>query len=155
MRILQAILMSILVLFSSGGAQMAYHICEEDGMHLIFDNCNESAAQELSKGINSDCCKSTQVEYAITENCKCDEPQEANLDDCCTEGYFFALSPYPSVFTKFTLANPLVQIIPSIESTLTNQILIESNNNCKIIHEKPPSRLSNLYLNDLKCVWLI
>ena len=71
--------MSILVLFSSGGAQMAYHICEEDGMHLIFDNCNESAAQELSKGINSDCCKSTQVEYAITENCKCDEPQEAKL----------------------------------------------------------------------------
>ena len=35
---------------------MAYHICEQDGQHWIFENCNELSLLNLSDDAKDDCC---------------------------------------------------------------------------------------------------
>lgn len=155
MRIFQAILMSILVIFSSGGAQMAYHICEQDGQHWIFENCNESSLVNLSNDAKDDCCSKMEKSVSMKNPLKCTDNQNVGEEDCCEDGYFFSLLPYPSVFTKFTIAKPKFQVIPSISNSLFNYASLESNYTYQIVSKKPPSRLSDLYLYDIKCVWLI
>lgn len=155
MRIFQAILLSILVIFSSGGAQMAYHICEQDGQHWIFENCNEASLINSSENVKDDCCSKMDKSSTINNPLHCKDNQNVAKEDCCRDGYFFSLSPYPSVFTKFTLAIPQFQIIPSISNCPLKCVSPESNHTRQIIRKKPPSRLSELYLYDLKCVWLI
>jgi len=155
MRIFQAILLSILVIFSSGGAQMAYHICEQDGQHWIFENCNEASLINSSDNVKDDCCSKMDKSGTINNPLHCKDNQNVAEEDCCRDGYFFSLSPYPSVFTKFTLAIPQFQIIPSISNFPLKCVSLESNHTLQIIRKKPPSRLSDLYLYDIKCVWLI
>ncbi len=155
MRIFQSILMSILVIFSSGGAQMAYHICEQDGQHWIFENCNELSLLNLSDDAKDDCCSKINNSVSKSNSSECNENQGVAEEDCCSDGYFFSLSPYPSVFTKFTIAKPKFQVIPSISNSLFNHASLESNYTYQIVSKKPPSRLSDLYLYDIKCVWLI
>lgn len=155
MRIFQAILLSILVIFSSGGAQMAYHICEQDGQHWIFENCSEASLISSSDNVKDDCCSKMDKSGTINNPLHCKDNQNVAEEDCCRDGYFFSLSPYPSVFTKFTLAIPQFQIIPSISNCPLKCVFPESNHTRQIIRKKPPSRLSELYLYDLKCVWLI
>ena len=155
MRVFQAILMSILVIFSSGGAQMAYHICEQDGQHWIFENCNESALLNSSDDAKDDCCSKINKSVSMENPLKCADNQNVGEEDCCKDGYFFSLSPYPSVFTKFTLAIPQFQILPTISNHSSICVSPDLSRTSQIIHEKPPSRLSDLYLYDIKCVWLI
>ena len=155
MRIFQAILLSILVIFSSGGAQMAYHICEQDGQHWIFENCSEASLINSSDNVNDDCCSKMDKSGTINNPLHCKDNQNVAEEDCCRDGYFFSLSPYPSVFTKFTLAIPQFQIIPTIYNHFSVCVSPELSRTSQIIHEKPPSGLSDLYLYDLKCVWLI
>ena len=155
MRIFQAILMSILVIFSSGGAQMAYHICEQDGQHWIFENCDESSLLNSSDDAKDDCCSEMDKSVSMENPVKCADNQNVAEEDCCKDGYFFSLSPYPSLFTKFTLAIPQFQILPTTSNHFSIYVSPESNHTRQIIRKKPPSRLSKLYLYDLKCVWLI
>ena len=155
MRIFQAILMSILVIFSSGGAQMAFHICEQDGQHWIFENCNESSLVNLPDDAKDDCCSKISNADSKSNSSGCNENQGVAEEDCCSDGYFFSLSPYPSVFTKFTLAIPQVRIIPTTSNHFSICFSPDLRCTSQIVHEKPPSRLSDLYLYDIKCVWLI
>lgn len=155
MRIFQAILMSILVIFSSGGAQMAFHICEQDGQHWIFENCDELSLLNSSDDAKDDCCSKIDKSVSTKNPLTCADNQSVGEEDCCKDGYFFSLSPYPSVFTKFTLANPQFQILPTISNHSSICISADLSLTSQIIHEKPPSRLSDLYLYDIKCVWLI
>ena len=155
MRVFQAILMSILVIFSSGGAQMAYHICEQDGQHWIFENCNESALLNSSDDAKDDCCSKINKSVSMENPLKCSDNQNVGEEDCCKDGYFFSLSPYPSVFTKFTLAIPQFQIRPTTSNHFSICVSPDLSRTSQIIHSKPPSRLSDLYLYDIKCVWLI
>jgi hypothetical protein len=155
MRVFQAILMSILVIFSSGGAQMAYHICEQDGQHWIFENCNESALLNSSDDAKDDCCSKINKSVSMENPLKCADNQNVGEEDCCKDGYFFSLSPYPSVFTKFTLAIPQFQIRPTTSNHFSICVSPDLSRTSQIIHSKPPSRLSDLYLYDIKCVWLI
>lgn len=78
----------ILVLLSSGAAQMAYHICDEDGTHIWSDTCHTESFASASK--HGSCCdEKSQVGFSETA--------------CCKEAYFFALSPLPVTPTKFQL----------------------------------------------------
>ena len=138
LRKLQAILMLLLVLLSSGGAQMAYHICDDDGMHTIFNDCHEEASiTEVS-----DCCKNNQECIVV--------------DDCCTDAYFFALSPIPVAFTKFKLSLPLESISFEGCNSINKQNLIgDKKNHIAQLKERPPRLSRHQCDSSVKCVWII
>lgn len=86
MRKFMTLFTMILVLLSSGAAQMAYHICEEDGAHIWVDDCH--TATEDSEKPSNNCCGDTNESFSLN-------------DICCKEAYFFSLSPLPVSPVKF------------------------------------------------------
>ena len=74
---------------------MAYHICEQDGQHWIFENCNESSLVNLSDDAKDDCCSKINNADSKSNSSECNENQGVAEEDCCSDGYFFSLSPFP------------------------------------------------------------
>ncbi len=147
--------MGFLVLFTSGGAQMTFHSCAVDGSHFFLEHCNQTKRTEALNTATSECCKTSKQKNSTSYPCDCAVNKNAVKNDCCSENYFFSLSPYPSVFTKFTVAIPCSQPFYDHSKQLRECGNFAANPFDCLRHEKPPSKFCEHYLSDMKCVWLI
>lgn len=68
-----SVITMILVLLSSGAAQMAYHICDEDGVHIWADDCATEVSENEQPKDN--CCSKKNV---------CETSHKIAVA-CCTE----------------------------------------------------------------------
>lgn len=140
MRKLQAFGMMILVLLSSGAAQMAYHICDNDGIHILNAQCHQEN-NSISASENTGCCGK--------------ESNVNSVDDCCTDAYFFALSPLPVSFVKFKLGDPesaRIANMPNSQWLISCFFKPQTNT----YPQNTPPLLSCLpYVSSVKCVWII
>jgi hypothetical protein len=141
MRKFMSVFTMILVLLSSGAAQMAYHICEEDGAHLWEDGCHTEAETHPTE--KHSCC-SSEPEKAVEEH------------NCCTEAYFFSLSPLPVTPSKFKLESAAQSFqtayLPSLALELGGTHETEQRFS---LHQYPPNfRVNQPDLSGI-CVWIV
>lgn len=141
MRKYMSFITMILVLLSSGAAQMAYHVCEEDGTHIWSNDCNESSTElPLKKG---NCCQ------------KAASPQ-IEKNTCCTEAYLFALSPLPVSPTQFKLQHSTQWFCAAWSRVFEVSISHNPTSNpLATVGEHPPDPWINKPLSDVICVWTI
>jgi hypothetical protein len=140
MRKLQAFGMMILVLLASGAAQMAYHICDDDGIHILNNGCHEENESQ-STPQNTSCCGK--------------ESNMNSIDDCCTDAYLFALSPLPVSFIKFKLGDPDSARIADIQYSQWLTSCFSKPQTTAYPKNTPPLLSCLQYLSSVKCVWII
>jgi hypothetical protein len=140
MRKLQAFGMMILVLLASGAAQMAYHICDDDGIHILNNGCHEENTSP-STPENTGCCS--------------EESNLNSIDDCCTDAYFFALSPLPASFIKFTLGDPNSACSSHIQNSQWFTSCLSKPQTTSYLKNTPPLLSCIQYVSSVKCVWII
>lgn len=141
MRKFMTFLTMILVLLSSGAAQMAYHICEEDGAHIWEKDCHVETFKtaDSSKG----CC-SRKSTPSMEEN------------PCCTSAYFFALSPLPVSPIQFKLQKSIQAYSPAWNRVSEVSLSRPSHQSLWVSVGKHPPKSGELNPNqDVLCVWII
>lgn len=115
------------ILISSGLTQFVIHICPEQGIMLSEANCNMHHSK-LS------CCEQTHQALKKT-------------DDCCTEGYFFAVTPKFGSVAINNIHIPGFSIV-DIYNYLASASF--SNGNLVVYHNQdtgPPKRYNRALLN--------
>jgi hypothetical protein len=140
MRKLQAFGMMILVLLASGAAQMAYHICDDDGIHILNNGCHDDNEPQ-STSENTGCCGK--------------ESNINSIDDCCTDAYFFALSPLPVSFIKFKLGDPDSARSANIQNSQWFTSCLSKPQTTSYLKNTPPLLSCIQYVSSVKCVWII
>lgn len=141
MRKFMSVLTMILVLLASGAAQMAYHICDEDGAHIWSDTCHtESFASTSNHG---SCCKEkSNIGFSETA--------------CCKEAYFFALSPLPVTPTKFQLTKTTQWFSAAWSRIVTVSFpYCGDSNHWAKLGKHPPDVIAKNPTSDVICVWII
>jgi hypothetical protein len=144
MRKFMSILTMILVLLSSGAAQMAYHVCDEDGVHVWSGDC-ETGTQG-KKELADNCCKSK-------DESKTSLNTAAN---CCTEAYFFSLLPLPVSLVKFKLEKTVHWNVPAWVglNTASKRFTVDEQS-VRSTRQHPPDDLPCRPHQAALCVWVI
>lgn len=132
----------MLVLLSSGAMQMAYHICDEDGVHVWQGDCEDTETKTIGKS-RTNCCSEEAT------SCEIENP-------CCTEAYFFSLAPLPVSPIKFKLqADPTVNSLPILLDCSTSLAKNHWEWAPRFRRNHPPESPPNLPSLDGLCVWII
>lgn len=144
MRKFMSILTMILVLLSSGAAQMAYHVCEEDGIHVWSSDCEEGTLGENQ--LNDNCCKNNEDSNSAIHT----------VSNCCTEAYFFSLLPLPVSLVKFKLEKTVHWNIPAwIGLNYAAKLFTVNDQSALTKRDHPPDELPWRTDHAALCVWVI
>jgi len=144
MRKFMSVITMILVLLSSGAAQMAYHICDEDGVHIWADDCATEVSENEQPKDN--CCSKKNV---------CETSHKIAVA-CCTEAYFFSLLPLPVSLIKFKLEKTIPWDFPAwIGLSYVSQLFSVGQQSVVSARQHPPDNLPCRPNQSALCIWII
>lgn len=129
-----AISFASLILVSSGLVQTMLHICPQKGIVFTKQACAMHAQQPTKE-----CCKKKHVTMHAKHS-------------CCSEAYFFALSPKFGNIDAFQVDGPYIHYVPTMHLPIANSF-DRTQKTAAYTCLRPPPEVSAFLSN--VCCWIV